>query len=451
MSATSHHDTSNRFLKEGDVAAVTSVRQLGEHLSNVYRPLFPIRAASARGAVITTEDGREYLDFTTGAGVANTGHCHPRVIEAIQRQVEEIILAPPAVYAHARTLELAAALAARMPPSVDRLFFTNSGAESLEAAVKVARRTTRRPNIIVFEGGFHGRTGQTLAMSSSKAFLREGYTPLPAGVHVAPYPYWYQTGESPAESRERCLAALRRMLQLQTAPSDTAAIVVEPVLGEGGYVVPPPGFLAGVQAICREHDFLLVCDEVQSGVGRTGRFLALEHEGLEPDVVCMAKGLGSGLPIGAIAVRREIDEAWPPFTHGSTFGGGPVAAAATLATLQIIDDEGLLENAIDRGEQLRAGLHAIAEKESGLGDVRGRGLMNAIEIVTPDGTPDEARTAAVVEYCFAERQILLLSAGPYSNVIRFIPPLDVTSEEIDRAIAALEGAFATSAKQTAVS
>lgn len=429
------------------MAAVTPARQLGEHLSNVYRPLYPIRAVSARGSVVTTDDGRDYVDFTTGAGVANTGHCHPRVVEAIQRQVAEIILAPPAVYAHAITLELAAALAARMPPSVDRLFFTNSGAESLEAAVKVARRTTGRPNIIVFEGGFHGRTGQTLAMSSSKASMREGYTPLPAGVHVAPYPYWYRTGEFPEDASQRCLEALRRMLLLQTAPTDTAAVVIEPVLGEGGYVVPPPGFLAGVQAICLEHGLLLVCDEVQSGVGRTGRFLALEHDDLEPDIVCMAKGLGSGLPIGAIAIRREIDERWPPFTHGSTFGGSPVAAAAALATLQVIDDEGLLENATNRGEQLRAGLRTIAEREPGVGDVRGRGLMNAIEIVATDGAPDAARTAAVIDHCFAEAQILLLSAGPDSSVIRFIPPLDVTSDQIEQVILALEAGFAASAHE----
>lgn len=427
------------------MAAVTPARQLGEHLSNVYRPLYGLRAVSASGTVVTAEDGREYLDFTTGAGVVNTGHCHQRVVEAIQRQVEEIILAPPPVYVHAKTLELAAALAERMPPAVDRIFFTNSGAESLEAAVKVARRTTGRPNIVVFEGGFHGRTGQTLAMSSSKVFLREGYSPLPAGVYVAPYPYWYRTGESPEEAGQRCLEALRRLLRLQTAPSETAAVVIEPLLGEGGYLVPPPGFLAGVQAICREHGILLVCDEVQSGVGRTGRFLALEHEGLEPDVVCMAKGLGSGVPIGAIAIRREVDERWPAFSHGTTFGGSPVAAAAAVATLQVIDDEGLLENATDRGEQLRAGLRGIAEREPGVGDVRGLGLMNAIELVAADRTPDTARTTAVIEHCFVEAQILLLSAGPDSNVIRFIPPLDVSGDEIEQAVHALDAALAASA------
>jgi 4-aminobutyrate aminotransferase len=404
--------------------------------------MLPITPASGRGCTLVASDGAEYLDFTSGISVTNVGHCHPRVVEAVEQQARRLMHTSPLFLAHSAGVDLTEELGRRMPAGLDRFFFANSGAEAVEAAVKVARQATKRPNLIVFEGAFHGRTGQTMAMSSSRAFFRAGHGPLPSSVFVAPYPYWFRTGESPEAACDRCLEALRLIFRTQTAPSETAAVFLEPVLGEGGYVVPPPTFLEGVQAICKENDVLLVCDEVQTGSGRTGRYLALEHYGLEPDIVVMAKALASGLPFGAVAIRQDLDEKWPPFSHGTTFGGNPVACAAAVATLQVLDGESLLDNATARGDQLRARLAELAQRDRCVGDVRGLGLMNAIEIVGPDGAPDLDRTLAIIDHCWREEGVLLITCGTDGNVIRIIPPLIVSPDEIESAVSAIEASLA---------
>jgi 4-aminobutyrate aminotransferase len=400
-----------------------------------------LEVVSGQGTTVTAADGTEYLDFTSGIGVTNTGHCHPRVVEAIRRQAGQFIHAQVNVYRHPLLEELAEALDGVTPPHLDRFFFTNSGAEAIEAGVKLARQATGRPNLVVFQGAFHGRTAQTMAMTSSKVVYRAGHTPLPAGVFVAPYPYPFRTGEEPDAAAERCLASVRHLLRTQTAPEETAAVVIETVLGEGGYLVPPRSFLRGLGEICREHGILLVLDEIQCGVGRTGRHFAFEHFGIEPDILVMAKGLGSGFPIAGIAARAEHVDRWPPGSHGGTYGGNPIGCAAALATLQTIREERLLENANERGAQLMEALRALQERHSTMGDVRGLGLMVACELVTDDRSPAGERTKDVLRHCLTESRVVLLDCGTDGNVIRFVPPLVVSAEQIDQAVAAVDAAL----------
>jgi 4-aminobutyrate aminotransferase len=337
-----------------------------------------------------------------------------------------------------------------VPKALDCFFFSNSGAEAVEGAVKLARHATGKPNVIVFQGSFHGRTALTMALTTSKTVYRAGYQPLPGGVFVAPYPYTYRYGWSPEETETFCLWELEFLLKTQTAPSETAAILVEPVLGEGGYVVPTPGFLKGLRRICDEHDILLIADEIQSGFGRTGRWFAIEHFGVVPDVMVIAKGLASGLPLSGIAARRELMERWVPGSHGGTYGGNAVACAAAVATIRAIREDGLLENARQMGallmERLRelqaefpsTALRVRSGQGSGhrpvIGDVRGLGLMIASEFTAPDGTPATDLAKAVVAGCL-KRNLMLLTCGPWGNTVRWIPPLVVTQEQIEEAVA----------------
>jgi 4-aminobutyrate aminotransferase len=289
------------------------------YISPVWTRYTPIVAERAEGAYIYDRDGTRYLDFTCGIGVTNTGHCHPAVVQAIQEQAAKLLHGQVNIIFHPPLLELAQELRTIVPEPLDCFFFSNSGAEAVEGAVKLARHATGRPNIIVFQGSFHGRTALTMALTTSKTVYRVGYQPLPAGVFVAPYPYAYRYGWSPEEAEAFCLREVEFLLKTQTAPTETAAILVEPVLGEGGYVVPPPGFLKGLRWICDEHDILLIVDEVQSGFGRTGKWFAIEHFGTPPDIMIMAKGLASGLPLSGIAARRELMARWIPGSHGGTY------------------------------------------------------------------------------------------------------------------------------------
>jgi 4-aminobutyrate aminotransferase len=419
-----------------------AVRQ--SHVAGVWSRATDLDVVSGSGSYVTTSDGDRFLDFTSGIGVVSTGHCHPRVVQAISDQAARFVHAQVNLYRHPLLEELATRLAASTPAGIDTFFFANSGAEAVEAAVKLCRWATGRPNLIVFNGGFHGRTGQTMAMSSSKILFRGGHGPLPSGVFFAPYP---PAGAS-EEAGARALRGLRDMLETQTAPYETAAIFVEPILGEGGYVVPPPGFLSGVAEIAREHGLLLVVDEIQSGCGRTGRFLAVDHFGVEPDVVVLGKGLASGFPIAGIGARHELTTRWPAGSHGGTYGGNPMGCAAALATLDVIESEGLLENAAVQGEYLASGLGALRRNSRLVGDVRGIGLMLALEIVDADGEPSGEMAERVRTYAREDGRLLLVSCGPRNNVIRVIPPLNVTRRECDAAIDALTAAVARS-EQTA--
>ncbi len=412
----------------------------GQHLSPVWSRYTDILVDRAEGAYIYASDGRRYLDFTSGIGVTNTGHCHPEVVAAAQQQAGNLIHGQVNIVYHRPLIDLANELLTVVPVGLQSFFFGNSGAEAVEAALKLARQATGKPNIIVFQGSFHGRTVGTMSLTTSNTIYRVGYQPLMAGVFVAPYPYAYRFGWTPEQSAEFCLRELRHLLVTQTAPSETCAVLVEPVLGEGGYVPPPSGFLRGVQQICSEHDLLFIVDEVQSGFGRTGRWFGYQHYGVEPDVMIMAKGLASGFPLSGIATRPDLMEKWIPGSHGGTYGGNAVSCAAAAATIRVIREEKLVENSARMGEYLLAGLRLIQQRYEGIGDVRGLGLMVAAEFTTVQGKPDTDTAKAVRVKCL-ERGLMLLTCGPYGNVVRWIPPLIVTQEQIDEALEIFEGAL----------
>jgi len=404
-----------------------------ELVSPVWTHLSDVVVERAEGVYVYTSDGQRYLDFTSGIGVTNTGHCHPKVVAAAQAQIAKVIHAQINVYHHQPIFDLVSALKSVAPAELDTFFFSNSGAEAVEASIKLARQTTGKPNIIVFQGSFHGRTVAAMSLTTSKTIYRLRYQPLMPGAFVAPYPYAYYYGWEPEQTSQWCLKQLRHLLVTQTDPSETAAILVEPMLGEGGYVPPPPSFLPGVRKICDEHDILLIADEVQSGFGRTGRFFAVEHFDVTPDIMVMAKGLGSGFPISGIAARRELMARWVPGSHGGTYGGNAVCCAAAVATVQAICKEGLVDNAARMGTRLMDGLRRLQAQHPVIGDVRGLGLMVATEFTTAEGEPDKPTAKAVQQRCL-EAGLFLLTCGAYDNTIRWIPPLVVSAEQIDQAL-----------------
>ncbi len=403
-------------------------------LSPVWTHLTTMQPARAEGIYFYDQDGNRWIDFTSGIGVINTGHRHPKVVAAIQEALDSLLFAQMNIVINPRFVELAEKLNEVTPPEIDRFFFSNSGAEAVEAAVKLARQATQRRNIIVFQGSFHGRTAQTMAMTTSKFIYRYDYQPLPAGVFVSPFPYAYHYGWDEAATVEFSLNELDRVLHGQSAPDETAAFIIEPVLGEGGYVPAPPAFLEGLRRIADEHGILLVADEVQSGFGRTGKFFGYQYADVIPDILIMAKGLGSGMPISGIAAPAGLMSKWRPGTHGGTYGGGnALAAAAASATIDVIREEKLVENAAAQGEYLMARLRELQAEFPVIGDVRGRGLMIATEFTGADGKPDAATAKAVAQAALKKR-LMLLTCGTYGNVIRWIPPLIVTREQLDEGL-----------------
>ncbi|NLE77188.1 MAG: aminotransferase class III-fold pyridoxal phosphate-dependent enzyme [Chloroflexi bacterium] len=411
-------------------------------LSSVWQRSFPVFTVErGEGAYLYTSDGRRLLDFTSGIGVANTGHCHPRVVQAIQQQAARVIHAQINICVHEPVLELGRRLREVTPAGLDTFFFSNSGAEAVEAAVKLARHATGRANIIVFQGAFHGRTLGMTSLTTSKAIYRHGYQPLMAGVCVAPYPYAYRYGWEPEACSQWCLEELQHLLHTVAPASDTAAVLVEPVLGEGGYVVSPPSFLPGLRRICDQHGILLLIDEVQTGFGRTGRMFALEHTGARPDILLMAKGLASGMPLSAIAAPRALMDRWMGGTHGGTYGGNAVATAAAVATLAVLQEERLVENAAQQGAYLLERLKGLAAEHPAVGDVRGLGLMIGVEFSHGDRQPFPEAAGAVQKACLQEN-LLLLTCGTYGNVVRWIPPLVATREQVDQALATFSRALA---------
>jgi 4-aminobutyrate aminotransferase len=404
-----------------------------EHISPVWYRIFPITAERGEGCYLYDQQGKVYLDFTSGIGVTNTGHCHPRVVAAIREQAGKLLHGQVNIVYHPPLLKLVEELRQFVPEKLDGYFFSNSGAEAVEGAVKLARQATGRPNVIVFQGSFHGRTVGTMSLTTSKTIYRAGYQPLMPGVFVAPYPYAYRYGWEQEATSQWCLEELRYLLLTQTAPHETAAILVEPVLGEGGYVVPPTSFLRGLREIADQHGILLIIDEIQSGFGRTGNWFAYQHFDVLPDIITVAKGIASGLPISGVIAPLELMEKWIPGSHGGTYGGNAVAAAAAVATIQTIREEKLLENAQERGKQLISGLRQLQPEYPVIGEVRGLGLMIATEFRTPDRQPDKKTAKTVVQACL-ERGLMLLTCGPWDNTIRWIPPLIVSEEQIDTAL-----------------
>src|SRR4030066_1313363 len=404
-----------------------------QNLSPVWSRIFSVEVDHAQGCYIYDIHGNKYLDFTCGIGVTNTGPCHPRVVQAIQKQAGLLIHGQANIVIHKPMLELVSELKTVVNPSIDGFFFTNSGAEAVEGAIKLARHATRRTNIIVFQGSFHGRTVGTMSLTTSKTVYRAGYQPLMAGVFVTPYPYSFRFGWSDEQTSQWCLDELEFLLLSQTAPGEPAAILIEPILGEGGYVVPPAGFLKRLREICDRNGILLILDEIQSGFGRTGKWFAQEHFGVTPDIMTVAKGIASGLPLSGVFSRFDLMKKWQTGTHGGTYGGNAVACAAGVASIRAIRDEKMIENSRIRGEQLINHLRRAQLDFPVIGDVRGLGLMIGTEFRTPERKPDKATTKAVITECF-NRKLMLLTCGTYDNVIRWIPPLVVTENQIDAAV-----------------
>lgn len=415
------------------------------HISPIWSRSATIIAERGEGAYLYTDDGRKLLDFTSGIGVTNTGHAHPRVVKAIQDQAARLIHGQANIVYHQPMMRLVEELLRIVPEKLGSFYFSNSGAEILEGAVKLAKQATQRTNVVVFSGSFHGRTHLTMSMTTSKTVYRVGYQPLVPGIFVAPYPYAYRLGMSEDEAADYCLGELKHLLKSQTAPEETAAIVIEPVLGEGGYVVPPVRFMQELRGLCDHYGILLIADEVQSGFGRAGKWFAVEHFGVTPDILTMAKGIASGMPLSGLAASPDLMAKWAPGTHGGTYGGNAVACAAAVATIQTMRDEHLVENSARMGQVLVAGLRKIQEEHPEIGDVRGAGLMVAAEFTDPKRQPwtDRAKAAAKAAL---NNGLMLLTCGAYDNIIRWIPPLIVNEQQIKDALGMFEGALSDASK-----
>ncbi len=386
----------------------------------------PLEFVAGEGAELIATDGQRYLDCVAGFGVNNTGHCHPRVTAAIAEQAGRL-MHTSTLGGNAVTRAYAERLCDVVPIREAKVFFTNSGTESVEAALKLARYATGRPGVVSFSGGFHGRTLGSLSVSTSKAAFRAGHEPLLAGAYVAPYPQ---------HDLDAALAALDEMFERQVVPERVAAVLVEPILGEGGYVVPPDGFLPALRERCDRHGMLLVVDEVQSGFGRTGRLFAHEWVGVEADLMTLAKGIGSGFPMGALVGRGELLDAWAPGAHGNTFGGNPLACAAASATLDVLQDDGLVANARDRGSELRDGIRALEREHAAtIVDVRGRGLMVGVETASPQHA-EELRLGLL------QRRVIVSVCGVDYRTLRLSPPLVLAPGDVTRVVDALAATLA---------
>jgi 4-aminobutyrate aminotransferase len=376
--------------------------------------------------------GKSYLDFANGIAVTVLGHRHPAVTAAIHDQVDRLI-GPTGAIGYAKpVVRLASMVAGTLPEPIDTVMFMNSGSEAVEGALKLARRATGRPAIIAFEGGFHGRTFGAASVTSSSLNYRVGYEPLLPSVYFAPFPAAYRDfGNDDELATREAMEALRRLTSTLVPPSSVAAILIEPVQGEGGYYPAPPAFLRELRTFCGEHGILLIADEVQSGYARTGLMWGFEHADIAPDVVCIAKAIANGLPLSAIATHRDLQVKWGRGAHGSTFGGNPVACAAGVAVLDTIQGERLVENAATRGAELTAGMQALAAEDPRIGDVRGPGLMIGVEFVDDrDPSKPDGLTAQAVQERAAELGLLLLTCGPAHHVVRWIAPLNVTAAEV---------------------
>jgi 4-aminobutyrate aminotransferase len=403
-------------------------------LSPSYTRSYPLVAARGEGAIVEDVDGNRFLDFNAGIAVVSTGHCHPRVVDAIHKQSARLIHMSGTDFYYENMVVLAEKLAATAPGgAARRVYFGNSGTEAIEAAMKVARYATGRDKFIAFLGGFHGRTMGSLSLTASKAVQRRGFGPLVPGVFHAPYPDSYRQGEDAAVTQS--IGAIERLFQTVVPPEEVAAIIVEPVQGEGGYIVPPKRFFDELARLAGAHGILLVFDEVQCGMGRTGKLWAAEHFGAAPDIFAAAKGIASGMPLSATVTRAELMD-WKPGAHASTFGGNPVAIAAALETFALLEN-GLIENAATLGAQIMARLRTWPARFRHVGDVRGLGLMIGIEIVRDQSTKERARDLRdeLIQLAF-RRGLLVLGAG--ENSVRLSPPLVITREQADFAVDVLE-------------
>ncbi|KZT58904.1 PLP-dependent transferase [Calocera cornea HHB12733] len=454
--------TRNRAALHTSALARSQLADFGkEHVVRGLKRVTDTVMESGNGSWVTMEGGRKLLDFTAGIGVVNFGHCHPLISGAAAEQAMKIVHAQTTQSSIAFSrpyLELVEAMIPLMPdPSLDSFFFWNSGAEAIEASVKLARAVTKRQNVIVMQGGFHGRTFGAMALTRSKTIYSVGQGPLMPGVFATPFPYWHQLGLTPAatekEMVDMCTYQLELLFAQQSAPSDTAAILIESVLGEGGYVPAPPAYLAYLRRVCDEHGILLIVDEVQSGWGRTGKKFAIEHSGVRPDVMVTAKGLANGFPLSAIVTRKELADKQAPGTMGGTYNGNAVSCAAAIAVTKVIQTEQILENVAARSEQLVSALKAMQADPALKGiiaDVRGQGLMIGVEFFSPaphvpgDNASNlrpsapENLAARIAQKC-VDSGMLILTTSVY-EVIRFIPMLNVSEEEMKHGISIFKAA-----------
>lgn len=415
--------------------------ELRTHLDDLLAPCLAqdwpnLLADRAEGVYLYGRDGRRYLDFLAGFGACNAGHNHPRIVAAAREQMERMVHAPVGVIAHEPLLRLAWELRQITPGQADTFFFGNSGSEAVDGALKLARYAAERPAIIAFLGGFHGRTMGSVAVTTSKVKYRAGHGPLLPDVYFARFPYPYR---SSAPEEEACvqesLEDIERLFEYVVAPDEVAAFLVEPIQGEGGYVIPPRSWLAALRDICDRHGILLIFDEVQTGFGRTGEWFAAQAFDVEPDIVCMAKGIANGFQLGAIGARREIMGKWGAASHGTTYGGNPIACAAALATLDVIREEGLLENTRVQGDYMLDVLDELKTEVPTVGDVRGIGMMIAVEFIEPgtDKEPNGEVVRRILDRAL-EDGLLLYPCGHWTQTIRLIPSLTITREQVDEGL-----------------
>jgi 4-aminobutyrate aminotransferase len=424
----------------GDFAALSA-----PHMSPILGRYYERSWSHGEGHRLYDTAGRGFLDFACGIATTSLGHHHPAVTQAIKDQADKLLHICNALGYLEPVAQLATLLADACPDPLDTVFFGNSGAEAVEAALKLARRVTGRPGIIAFRGAFHGRTFGAASVTSSSINYRVGYEPLLPSVYLTPFPNVYRYfGDDEEAATAGAMNALHTLLSHEIPASAVAAIIIEPIQGEGGFNPAPVAFMRQLRELCDANGILLVCDEIQSGIARTGKMWAFEHAGIIPDVVCVAKALANGMPISAIVTRRELQERWGVGAHGTTFGGNPVSCAAGVAVMKTIAEQGLVANAAARGDQLTAGLQGLMAADERIGDVRGRGLMVGVEFVKDRETrePDTETSEALILAC-AEQGLLVLNCGTHHNVIRLLPPIDVTAEEIATGLELFAAALAS--------
>jgi 4-aminobutyrate aminotransferase len=384
------------------------------------------------GAYVWDEEGKKYLDFASGVAVVNCGHNHPYVVQKAKEQMDQLIHGGHNVVYYASYIKLAEKILGHVGSDY-KIYFSNSGAEANEAAIKLAKQVTHRPGIISFKRSFHGRTLATTTLTASNAKYRRNYEGLLPSVYYAEYPYATRTGLTEEQEVARCLAQLEEIFHDLIEPEQVACMIMEPIQGEGGYVVPPKAFLQAIRKICDEHGILLIFDEVQTGFGRTGKIFAYENFDVKPDIMSLAKAIANGFPLSAMVAKRELMDKWPAGTHGGTFGGNPVACAAGVAVFELLEG-GLVDHAAEVGAYFKQKLLELAEQHDEVLEVRGLGLMIGIEFVDQDGKPDGEIVTAIRAKAL-KKGLILLNCGVNHNVIRFIPPLIVTKEQIDDAFA----------------
>jgi 4-aminobutyrate aminotransferase len=403
------------------------------HLSPLLGQSSKVCVDHGKGSWVYDTQGNAYLDFTSGIGVTSTGHCHPRVVQAVREQAGKVIHAQYTTVTHEPMLRLSDRLSVVMPGDLNSVAFSNSGSEAVETALRLVRHATGRSNIISFHGGFHGRTMGAASLTTSATKVRTGFHPMMAGVVIAPFPHLYRYGWDEQRATEFCLRELDEIFKTHSAPADTAAILIEPIQGEYGYYPAGKAFMQGLAERCQQHGILLVADEIQAGYGRSGKFWSLEHFDVVPDVLITAKGLASGFPLSAIAATEALMKKGYPGSQGGTYGANAVACAAALATLDVFEEESLVANAHNRGEQLFPLLSAMCDEYPWLDDLRGKGLMLGLEVA--DG-PDQPRPdiAARLTAAAEAKGLLLLRCGTSGQIVRWLPPLVVTAAEIDDAV-----------------